>query len=160
MRSTAFVASWTSSVVRSRVAAGRRARDAVLQVLVEQVQADTLQRLADGCDLGEDVDAVGVLVDHPLQATDLALDAAQPGEDLLLVVGVSGCRVHAITVPPRGICDNPSRFELAGRPVAPGERRGAGRLRRRKPVGDTPACQLSPRIRAADGGRSCLRIGG
>ena len=36
-------------------------------VVLEQAEADGLQCLGDGGDLGEDVDAVGVLFDHPLQ---------------------------------------------------------------------------------------------
>jgi hypothetical protein len=46
-------------------------------VPVQDVDGDLLERGLDGRDLGEDVDAVGVLVDHPLQAADLALDPAQ-----------------------------------------------------------------------------------
>src|SRR5207253_3696394 len=38
-----------------------------------------------GGDLGQHVDAVGVLVDHPVHATHLALDAAQPTEQSLFV---------------------------------------------------------------------------
>ena len=55
-------------------------RDAVREVLVEQAQADGLQRAGDGADLGEHVDAVGVLVDHPRDAADLPLDARHPGQ--------------------------------------------------------------------------------
>ena len=66
----------------------------MLEVLVEQVQADALQRLADCRDLGEHVDAVGVFVDQALQAAHLALDALQARQHLLLVVRVSGRFVH------------------------------------------------------------------
>src|SRR5687768_17183412 len=48
--------------------------DAVLYVVLEQYGADLLQRRDDAGDLGEDVDAVGLLLDHPLHAADLALD--------------------------------------------------------------------------------------
>ena len=78
------------------VAAGGCTGDAVVQVLVEQLHADALQRLADGGDLGEHVDAVRVVLDHPTEAADLALDAAQPRQQLLLVVGVSRERVHIV----------------------------------------------------------------
>src|SRR5690606_29798103 len=57
-------------------------------VLVEQADCDVAQRAVDRGNLLEDVDAVDVLVDHPLQAADLALDAAQPSEVLLLGHGV------------------------------------------------------------------------
>src|SRR6478609_3715203 len=42
-----------------------------------------------GADLGQDVDAVGVGVDHLLHATHLALDAAQPLQVVVLAAGVS-----------------------------------------------------------------------
>jgi hypothetical protein len=80
------------------VATGCRAGDAVVQVLVEQFDADALQRLADCGDLGEHVDAVGVVLDHPRQPADLAFDAAEPGEELLLVFGISGEVVHTTTI--------------------------------------------------------------
>src|SRR6266540_3716374 len=50
--------------------------DAAAQVLAEQLHRERLQRPGGGGDLGEDVDAVLVLLDHPLQPADLALDAA------------------------------------------------------------------------------------
>ena len=71
------------------VATGGSAGDAMVKVLVEQLHADALQRLADRRDLGEHVDAVRVVLDHSAEPTDLALDATQPREQLLLVVGVS-----------------------------------------------------------------------
>ena len=58
--------------------------DAVRQVLVEQPERHRLQRLGHRGDLGEDVDAVLLLLDHPLQAADLALDAAQALEVVVL----------------------------------------------------------------------------
>ena len=67
------------------VAAGGRTGDAMLEVLVQQVQAHTLQRFADGGHLCEYIDAVGVFVDQPLQAADLTLDALEPRQHLLLV---------------------------------------------------------------------------
>src|SRR4249919_3701756 len=80
------------------VATGGRAGDAMVQVLVEQFDADALQGLADRGDLGQHIDAVRVVLDHPRQAADLPFDAAEPGEELLLVVGVSGKVVHAFTL--------------------------------------------------------------
>ena len=46
-------------------------------VVVEQAERDLVERRLHGGDLGEHVDAVAVLVDHPLDAADLAFDAAQ-----------------------------------------------------------------------------------
>ena len=40
--------------------------------------ADLVERRLHGADLGQDVDAVAIVVDHALDAADLALDAAQP----------------------------------------------------------------------------------
>src|SRR4051812_48332371 len=51
--------------------------DTVREVVVEQLDGDGLERLRDRGDLVEDLDAVLVLVDHALQSTDLAFDAAQ-----------------------------------------------------------------------------------
>ena len=70
------------------VAAGGVA-DAVPHVLVEQADGDALQRLGGRADLGEDVDAVGVVVDEALEAADLALDLAQAGEDVGLLEHVA-----------------------------------------------------------------------
>src|SRR5215207_1600050 len=58
---------------------------AVAQVVVQQQHRDPAQGGVDRRDLGEDVDAVGVLVDQPLQAADLALNPAQAGLQLVLV---------------------------------------------------------------------------
>src|SRR5690606_13352661 len=63
---------------------------AVLHVLVEQLQREALQRLGDRAHLGEHVDAVGVLLHHPLQPAHLALDAPEPLQLVLLVVVAAG----------------------------------------------------------------------
>jgi hypothetical protein len=72
----------------------------VPEVILEQAERDRLQRARRGGHLGQDVDAVLVLFDHLLQAADLTLDAAQPVEVLVLVLGVS---VHSplASTPPR-----------------------------------------------------------
>jgi hypothetical protein len=67
--------------------------DAVAEVFLQEAEGDRLQCLGRGGDLGEDVDAVLVLFDHPLQAAYLAFDAAQPFDVGVLVVGVP---VHAV----------------------------------------------------------------
>src|SRR5512142_3337047 len=58
--------------------------DAVVQMLVEQPQRDGLQRAGRRRYLGEHVDAIGVLLDEALQPADLALDATQPQQMVLL----------------------------------------------------------------------------
>jgi hypothetical protein len=51
--------------------------DAAAYVRIEDVDRDLLEGGLDGRHLGEDVDAIGVLVHHPLEAPDLAFDAAE-----------------------------------------------------------------------------------
>src|SRR3984957_16036954 len=58
---------------RAIAAFGQRLADTVAEVLLEQTEGDRLERLGGRRDLREDVDAVLVLLDHPLQAPDLAL---------------------------------------------------------------------------------------
>lgn len=59
---------------------------------LEQAHGHALQRLGNRADLGQHVDAVGVLVDHALQAANLALDAP---EALAVVVLVHRVTAHA-----------------------------------------------------------------
>ena len=72
--------------------------DAVTEVIVEQLHGNALQRPGRCRHLREHVDAVRVVVDHPLQATDLPLDPLEASEDRRLVVVVPGRR-HAHTLP-------------------------------------------------------------
>src|SRR6478609_5356562 len=66
-------------------ALGDGVADAVAEVLVEQPERHRLQRAVDGADLGQHVNAVLVLVDHPGDAAHLALDAPQSLGVVLLV---------------------------------------------------------------------------
>src|SRR3546814_17654777 len=66
--------------------------DAVAQVLLEQTEGDRAQRLGHRGDLGEDVDAILLLLDHPLKASCLPLDPAQSLEVVLLVPDVAVAR--------------------------------------------------------------------
>src|SRR4051794_39331446 len=97
-------------------------------MLVEELHTDTLQRLADSGDLSEHVDAIRAVLDHPAQTTNLALDATQARQQLLLVVGVTGLgRVHVLMIPPRGISANTLRtVGVGGSPLL--EERGGGPL--------------------------------
>ena len=63
-------------------------------VVLEEPGADLLERGLDRGDLGEDVDAVAVLLDHPLDAAHLSLDAVQAPGQRLLVLGVA---MHQMT---------------------------------------------------------------
>lgn len=58
-------------------------------VLFEQVQGDGVECLGDRGNLGEDVDAVLVFIDHAGDAADLPFDAAQALEVRLFVGGVT-----------------------------------------------------------------------
>ena len=68
-------------------------------VLFEQFQGDGVERLGDRGNLGEDVDAVFIFVDHAGDAADLPFDAAQALEVRLFVGGVTvlgfGCLAAA-----------------------------------------------------------------
>ncbi len=72
---------------------------AVADVLFEQVQGDGVERLGDRGNLGQDVDAVLVFVDHAGDTADLPFDAAQALEVRLFVGGVTvlgfGCLAAA-----------------------------------------------------------------
>jgi hypothetical protein len=62
---------------------GFRAGDAMTGVVVEQAERDLVERGLHGGDLGEDVDAVTVVVDHALNAAYLAFDALETGLELI-----------------------------------------------------------------------------
>src|SRR4051794_10616338 len=68
-------------------------------MLVEQADRHRLQRLRGRRDLGEDVDAVLVVLHHALEPADLTLDPAQPLDVSVLAGGVPA---HAARVPRGG----------------------------------------------------------
>ena len=57
---------------------------AVTRVIVEQPEGDLVEGGLHGGDLGEHVDAVAVVLDHALDAADLALDPGEAVEELRL----------------------------------------------------------------------------
>ena len=57
----------------------------MVHVAVEDLEGERVERGRDGADLREDVDAVAVFVDHPLDAAHLALDPVQALDQRLLV---------------------------------------------------------------------------
>src|SRR5262245_8404407 len=63
-------------------AGAQRVGDARLDVPAEQELLDLIERSLDGGDLEQDVDAIRVAVDHPLETLHLPLDPAQPTERL------------------------------------------------------------------------------
>ena len=62
---------------------------AMADMLFEQVQGDSVERLGDRGNLGEDVDAVLIFVDHAGDAANLPFDAAQALEVRLFVGSVT-----------------------------------------------------------------------
>src|SRR6476620_6405538 len=54
-----------------------RVDEAVRHVVVEQAEREGLERLGRRGHLGEDVDAVLLLLDHPLDSADLPLDPTE-----------------------------------------------------------------------------------
>ena len=55
-------------------------------VVFEQAHGDLLQAVGRGGDLGEDVDAVLILLHHPLEPPYLTFDAAEARQDILFIV--------------------------------------------------------------------------
>src|SRR5512134_3301516 len=76
-----------------RIARGERTRDAVVDVVVEDLEGQALERRVHRGDLREHVDAVAVLLDHPLDPAHLTLDAMQSTDERVLVRGVA---VHVL----------------------------------------------------------------
>jgi P-type Cu+ transporter len=72
------------------------------EVVVEEAEGDALQGPGRGAHLGEHVDAVLIVLDHPLQAADLTLDAPQPLQVGVLVGGVPTFE-HVRSIPLVGI---------------------------------------------------------
>jgi hypothetical protein len=58
-------------------------------VPIEESERDLVQRGLGGADLSEDVDAVPVVLHHPLDPADLTLDSRQSREHLLLGGGAA-----------------------------------------------------------------------
>ncbi len=69
-------------------------------VLFEEVDGDRVQRGCRGGDLGENVDAVLVVIDHLPDAADLTFDPLHPPRESVLLRGVSMMLSHDDTVYP------------------------------------------------------------
>src|SRR6187401_969984 len=65
------------------------ARDAVVHVVIEDLEGEALERRVHGSDLREHVDAIAVVLDHPLDAAHLALDPVEPANQRFLVLGIA-----------------------------------------------------------------------
>ena len=77
-----------------------RVHHAMLGMVSEQLQRDALERRPGRVDLGEDVDAVAILLHHFLNTANLTFDAPEPCLDSLLVFRITW---HLSIIPPTGI---------------------------------------------------------
>src|SRR4051812_8894281 len=111
------------------VATRNRVFDAMRHVILEHFFLDAPQRRTDRRDLGDDIDAIAVLVHHPGQAAHLALDAVQT-----LLTGRLDVFSHAAYIPLAGICCKAGRssrwakLTRRPRPAAPGNPAAAAPL--------------------------------
>src|SRR4051794_12854012 len=129
-------------LVRFATAGSGRLDDAMAEVLLEQAERDRLQGLRHRRDLGEDVDAVLLVLDHPLQSPGLALDAAESLEVLVLAVDVAVLVLaHRGNYTPLGfMASTAGGRSSAGRSAARPGWSAAGRRRR----GRSPARPAGP----------------
>src|SRR5262252_3897109 len=72
-----------------RLARADRLGYAVLGVIGEQLEGDALEGGPCGIYLGQDVDAVAVVIQHLLDTSDLAFDPSEPGLDAVLILRVT-----------------------------------------------------------------------
>ena len=80
------------------IARRERTRDAVVHVVVEDLESEALERRVHRSDLREHVDAVAVVLDHPLDAAHLTLDPVEPANERFLVLGIAGrLLAHAVS---------------------------------------------------------------
>ena len=99
------------------VAAGNGVLDAVGNVIVQDFLFNPAQRRAHGGDLGDDIDAVAVLLDHAGEASHLAFNAVEA-----LGYGFLSIFAHSLTYTLRGyMCqsDTPHGYQVqtnSGRP--------------------------------------------
>lgn len=114
-------------------------------MVLQEQEAHAPKRGAGRRDLGENVDAVAIVIDHVADPSHLALDAPEPGLEVVLVLVVAA---HARRgYPPRGgchttLCDlGPSGYPAA-RPAPPHESRRIP-VRRRPLLVAIPALVLS-----------------
>src|SRR4051794_17009569 len=65
-------------------------------VILENLQRDRLERRRRRADLREDVDAVALVLDHPLDPAHLSLDPVQPLDERVLLFHVSVGHVSSL----------------------------------------------------------------
>src|SRR5207249_999963 len=73
---------------RFRIPGRESVGDTVVDVTVEHLEGEILERGVHGRDLSEDVDAVAIVLHHPLDAAYLSFDPVEPLDQRVLVVPV------------------------------------------------------------------------
>src|SRR5436190_3764510 len=122
-------------LVRLVAAASHRIADAVVRMVGEEPERYPVQRLVDGGDLGQKIDAVRLILDHPSQPAHLSLDPREPAKHRWLVVHVAGCGGplgHDRSIYREGVCPLGALDEVAERALA-AARQGAA-VREQKAV--------------------------
>lgn len=79
------------------VAPGERIGYAMSNMVFKYLSLNLMQGCPDRIDLRQEVDAIAVLLNHPAQTADLALDTLEP-----CCHGLAGCLVHAHHYTPVG----------------------------------------------------------
>lgn len=82
--------------------------DAVADVILQQLIFNFAKRGLNGGDLGHDVDAVSILIHHAPKSSNLAFDAAEPLQALVLRL-----LLHGPFIPPGGILGNLAGYDGA-----------------------------------------------
>ena len=83
--------------------------DAMGDMILENFLLDALQSGAHRRDLGDHIDAIAVLFDHPQQAAHLPLDAVEAFQ-----AGCLGDRLHPCHIPHMGILDKVENMPMKG----------------------------------------------
>src|SRR5229473_5419982 len=83
-------------------------------MVLQQQEPDLVDGGLDGIDLGEHVDAIGFLVDHPRDSADLTLDAAEASQEGVPVLRVT--RFHSLHHTLVGYTSLSSLVGVVGRP--------------------------------------------
>src|SRR2546422_9527613 len=132
------------------VALADRGRHTAFDMVLEQQQPDLVDGGLDGVDLGQDVDAVGLLIDHPRDAADLAFDATQSGQERVAILRITW--FHTCHHTPGGYISRRGRDGTPAIPVPRHRRTRRAAVRRRRPVtagtGNSPARRGSSSLAA------------
>src|SRR2546421_2231907 len=93
-------------------------RHTALDVVLEEEKPHLVNRGLDGIDLGQNVDAVRFLIDHPRDAADLPFDPPQTGKEGVAILYVAW--VHdSLKIYPRRVSPSQAGFRAAMRSTIP-----------------------------------------